>query len=273
MAFSLKGNLFLLFNRVSNHAANESASDSAPTLICFWLFSCCRNGGCTCTSSTARTNLNRSTSCRSTSTPTLRWGYPITLRLLAAFSVVILRWWSAQKKRDPLSLIRTWSSDWATGCRSQTSWSNRSSALWSTSCCWRWVECRGGDATRGKSGSSWAYFFLVFCLPDTFLSFGRIFLKSPKRLRWTPQSLRWHLSHLFRPMTVCKCWHDRCLSHVALQKAIEVMCVVPKRCNDMMNVGRLQGFEVRVTHTSGCLPLGVSVWQLWTQCHTHSAGG
>lgn len=23
------------------------------------------------------------------------------------------------------------------------------------------------------------------------------------------------------------------------------MCVVPKRCNDMMNVGRLQGFEVR----------------------------
>lgn len=24
------------------------------------------------------------------------------------------------------------------------------------------------------------------------------------------------------------------------------MCVVPKRCNDMMNVGRLQGFEVRL---------------------------
>lgn len=23
------------------------------------------------------------------------------------------------------------------------------------------------------------------------------------------------------------------------------MCVVPKRCNDMMNVGRLQGFDVR----------------------------
>lgn len=22
------------------------------------------------------------------------------------------------------------------------------------------------------------------------------------------------------------------------------MCVVPKRCNDMMNVGRLQGFDV-----------------------------
>ncbi|MEQ2164097.1 Rho guanine nucleotide exchange factor 25, partial [Goodea atripinnis] len=29
-----------------------------------------------------------------------------------------------------------------------------------------------------------------------------------------------------------------------LQKAVEVMCFVPKRCNDMMNVGRLQGFEV-----------------------------
>lgn len=25
---------------------------------------------------------------------------------------------------------------------------------------------------------------------------------------------------------------------------MEVMCFVPKRCNDMMNVGRLQGFEV-----------------------------
>lgn len=29
------------------------------------------------------------------------------------------------------------------------------------------------------------------------------------------------------------------------QRAVEVMCFVPKRCNDMMNVGRLQGFEVR----------------------------
>lgn len=28
------------------------------------------------------------------------------------------------------------------------------------------------------------------------------------------------------------------------QRAVEVMCFVPKRCNDMMNVGRLQGFEV-----------------------------
>lgn len=28
------------------------------------------------------------------------------------------------------------------------------------------------------------------------------------------------------------------------QKAVDVMCFVPKRCNDMMNVGRLQGFEV-----------------------------
>uniref|UniRef100_A0A3Q4M575 DH domain-containing protein n=1 Tax=Neolamprologus brichardi TaxID=32507 RepID=A0A3Q4M575_NEOBR len=30
-----------------------------------------------------------------------------------------------------------------------------------------------------------------------------------------------------------------------LEKAVEVMCIVPKRCNDMMNVGRLQGFDVR----------------------------
>lgn len=48
-----------------------------------------------------------------------------------------------------------------------------------------------------------------------------------------------------------------CYSYIALQKAIEVMCVVPKRCNDMMNVGRLQGFEVRplrALHACGKLP-------------------
>ncbi|KAG7275464.1 hypothetical protein CRUP_008321 [Coryphaenoides rupestris] len=28
-----------------------------------------------------------------------------------------------------------------------------------------------------------------------------------------------------------------------LEKAVEVMCIVPKRCNDVMNVGRLQGFD------------------------------
>ncbi|XP_074790873.1 rho guanine nucleotide exchange factor 25 isoform X1 [Natator depressus] len=32
-----------------------------------------------------------------------------------------------------------------------------------------------------------------------------------------------------------------------LKKAVEVMCFVPKRCNDMMNVGRLQGFEGKLT--------------------------
>lgn len=36
-----------------------------------------------------------------------------------------------------------------------------------------------------------------------------------------------------------------------VQKAVEVMCFVPKRCNDMMNVGRLQGFEV---NTVSCSP-------------------
>ncbi len=29
-----------------------------------------------------------------------------------------------------------------------------------------------------------------------------------------------------------------------LQRAVEVMCIVPKAANDMMNVGRLQGFAV-----------------------------
>ncbi|XP_041665385.1 triple functional domain protein isoform X2 [Cheilinus undulatus] len=33
---------------------------------------------------------------------------------------------------------------------------------------------------------------------------------------------------------------------VELEKAVEVMCIVPKRCNDMMNVGRLQGFDGKI---------------------------
>uniref|UniRef100_A0A8C7D6P1 Rho guanine nucleotide exchange factor 25 n=1 Tax=Oncorhynchus kisutch TaxID=8019 RepID=A0A8C7D6P1_ONCKI len=32
-----------------------------------------------------------------------------------------------------------------------------------------------------------------------------------------------------------------------LERAVEVTCFVPKRCNDMMNVGRLQGFEGKIT--------------------------
>uniref|UniRef100_A0A7N6B1E8 non-specific serine/threonine protein kinase n=1 Tax=Anabas testudineus TaxID=64144 RepID=A0A7N6B1E8_ANATE len=36
------------------------------------------------------------------------------------------------------------------------------------------------------------------------------------------------------------------LESVELEKAVEVMCIVPKRCNDMMNVGRLQGFEGKI---------------------------
>ncbi|XP_048363555.1 triple functional domain protein isoform X3 [Sphaerodactylus townsendi] len=31
-----------------------------------------------------------------------------------------------------------------------------------------------------------------------------------------------------------------------LERAVEVMCIVPKRCNDMMNVGRLQGFDGKI---------------------------
>ncbi|XP_019713701.1 triple functional domain protein-like isoform X3 [Hippocampus comes] len=36
------------------------------------------------------------------------------------------------------------------------------------------------------------------------------------------------------------------LESLDLEKAVEVMCIVPKRCNDMMNVGRLQGFEGKI---------------------------
>lgn len=35
-----------------------------------------------------------------------------------------------------------------------------------------------------------------------------------------------------------------------LQRAVEVMCVIPKAANDMMNVGRLQGFVVKLIVTS-----------------------
>lgn len=36
------------------------------------------------------------------------------------------------------------------------------------------------------------------------------------------------------------------LCHVFVQKALDLMSLVPKRCNDMMNLGRLQGYEVPV---------------------------
>uniref|UniRef100_A0A9J8DGQ5 non-specific serine/threonine protein kinase n=1 Tax=Cyprinus carpio carpio TaxID=630221 RepID=A0A9J8DGQ5_CYPCA len=36
------------------------------------------------------------------------------------------------------------------------------------------------------------------------------------------------------------------LDTIEVEKAVEVMCVVPKRCNDMMNVGRLQGFDGKI---------------------------
>ncbi|XP_050637519.1 kalirin isoform X35 [Macaca thibetana thibetana] len=35
--------------------------------------------------------------------------------------------------------------------------------------------------------------------------------------------------------------------HPSRTKAVELMCLVPKRCNDMMNLGRLQGFEGTLT--------------------------
>ncbi|KAM4028786.1 triple functional domain protein isoform 9-T11 [Anomaloglossus baeobatrachus] len=37
-----------------------------------------------------------------------------------------------------------------------------------------------------------------------------------------------------------------CVNVAELEKAVEVMCIVLKRCNDMMNVGRLQGFDGKI---------------------------
>ncbi|XP_029590886.1 triple functional domain protein isoform X1 [Salmo trutta] len=36
------------------------------------------------------------------------------------------------------------------------------------------------------------------------------------------------------------------LDSMELEKGVEIMCIVPKRCNDMMNVGRLQGFDGKI---------------------------
>ncbi|XP_069371895.1 triple functional domain protein isoform X5 [Paralichthys olivaceus] len=36
------------------------------------------------------------------------------------------------------------------------------------------------------------------------------------------------------------------LESMELEKAVEVMCIVPKKCNDMMNVGRLQEFDGKI---------------------------
>lgn len=66
------------------------------------------------------------------------------------------------------------------------------------------------------------------------------------KLGWTQMTWRWvswcmHVSKdiFFFSILLLK---DHTFS--LKQKAVEVMCFVPKRCNDMMNVGRLQGFEV-----------------------------
>ncbi|KAL0962100.1 hypothetical protein UPYG_G00335640 [Umbra pygmaea] len=36
------------------------------------------------------------------------------------------------------------------------------------------------------------------------------------------------------------------LDSAELEKGVEIMCIIPKRCNDMMNVGRLQGFDGKI---------------------------
>lgn len=42
-----------------------------------------------------------------------------------------------------------------------------------------------------------------------------------------------------------------------LRKAVDIMHMVPKRCNDMMNVGRLQGYEGKLTAQGRLLKQGV----------------
>ena len=42
------------------------------------------------------------------------------------------------------------------------------------------------------------------------------------------------------------------LSVTEWEKAVQVMTRVPKDANDMMNVGRLQGFDVRVVCVCAC---------------------
>lgn len=44
---------------------------------------------------------------------------------------------------------------------------------------------------------------------------------------------------------------------VCVQKALDLMSLVPKRCNDMMNLGRLQGYEVPVYLKKAVLPMCV----------------
>lgn len=51
------------------------------------------------------------------------------------------------------------------------------------------------------------------------------------------------------------------------QKAVEVMCIVPKRCNDMMNVGRLQGFDVMRLFLRGPPPTLPLSWIISMHMH------
>lgn len=106
----------------------------------------CRSGGCTCTSFTARTNPNLSTSSQSTLTLTLRY---ILLKLsrndiikkkLPTGETGIIYFWLQEFKLWFCILSfngRTWSNVWVTGCRSLTYSSNQCRESWSTSCCSR----------------------------------------------------------------------------------------------------------------------------------------
>lgn len=42
---------------------------------------------------------------------------------------------------------------------------------------------------------------------------------------------------------------DVVMCYLCLQKALDMMYVVPKKANDMMNVGMLEGYTVRKTNT------------------------
>lgn len=63
-----------------------------------------------------------------------------------------------------------------------------------------------------------------------------------------------HYHHHHREQTVNVC--HACV-RLCVQKALELMSLVPKRCNDMMNLGRLQGYEVHLCVTG--LKLGLKI--------------
>lgn len=53
---------------------------------------------------------------------------------------------------------------------------------------------------------------------------------------------------------LCTASTQSVFNFVVLQKAVNLMSQVPKLCNDMMNLGRLQGYEVGFALLHVCCP-------------------